>query len=242
MISAGKKHLVPSEAGFTLLEMLIAVTLVAMMALSLWAVFRISIRSWSRGTEFIDANQHHRSILDLVRKQMASTYGVFSPADPQRGFASNLIFNGAEDSLRFISINSLHFQESPGLTLVSYEVDRDSSGDFSLIEKESRYLGQLPDEELFAGQSKPTTIFNNLTSCIFEYFDPGGGDLPSQWVRDWDGQNQRRLPTAISITMSSRDPKGNELRRYLVVPIQAEAIDLRLNLINPFGGRRAGMQ
>jgi general secretion pathway protein J len=237
MISAGKGPLAPSERGFTLLEMLIAVTLVAMMALSLWAVFRISIRSWSRGTQFIDANQHNRSILDMIRKQMASTYGIFTPADPQKNFSSDLVFSGAEDSLRFVSINSLHFQESPGLTLVFYEVARDSSGDFSLIEKESRYLGQLPDQEAFAGQSKPTTIFNNLTSCVFEYFDPGGGEIPSQWVREWDGPSLRRLPSAISITMSSRDAKGNESRRYMVVPIQAEALDLRLNLANPFGNR-----
>jgi prepilin-type N-terminal cleavage/methylation domain-containing protein len=235
MISTEKRHSKPSESGFTLLEMIIAVTLVAMMALTLWAVFRISIRSWSRGTAFIDTNQHHRSITDLVRKQLASTFGIFAPGDPEKGYAPTLVFSGAEDSIRFISINSLHFQESPGLTLVQYEVDRDSNGDFSLIEKESRYLGQLPDPEIFVGQSKPTTIFSNLTSCIFEYFDPGSREIPSQWVRDWDGRSLRRLPAAISITMSSRDAKGTELRRYMVVPVKAEARDFRLNAINPFG-------
>jgi general secretion pathway protein J len=242
MISTGIRRSKRSETGFTLLEMIIAVTLVAMMALGLWAIFRISIRSWSRGTTFIDTNQHHRSLMDLVRKQLASTFGIFAPGDSENGYAPNLIYSGAEDSLRFISINSLHFQESPGLTLVQYEVNRDSSGDFALIEKESRYLGQQPDPEIFVGQSKPTTIFSNLTSCIFEYFDPGSGDMPSQWVRDWDGQSLRRLPAAVSITMSSRDAKGNELRRYMVVPIKAEAQDFRLNAINPFGPGSAGVR
>jgi prepilin-type N-terminal cleavage/methylation domain-containing protein len=242
MTSTRKRHWKSSEAGFTLLEMIIAVTLVALMALGLWAIFRISIHSWSRGTTSIDTNQHHRSLMDMVRKQLASTFGVFAPGDPQIGEPPGLVFSGAEDSLRFISINSLHFQESPGLTLVQYEVDRDSSGDFSLVEKESRYVGQLPEPEIFVGQAKATTIFSNLTSCLFEYFDPGSGDIPSQWVRDWDGRSLRRLPTAISITMSSRDPKGNELRRYMVVPIKAEALDMRLNAINPFGARGAIMQ
>ena len=242
MTSTGKRHSKPSEAGFTLLELIIAVTLVAMMAVGIWAIFRISIRSWSRGTTFIDANQHHRSIVDLVRKQMASTFGVFAPGDPEKGFAPSLVFSGAEDSLRFVSINSLSFQESPGLTLVQYEVARDSDGDISLIERERRYLGLSPDQEIFAGLSKATTIFSNLTGCVFEYFDPGSGDLPSQWVREWDGQNLRRLPAAVSITMSSRDARGNELRRYLVVPIKAEARDMRLNVINPFGPGSTGLR
>jgi general secretion pathway protein J len=242
MMSNAKAHSEPSETGFTLLEMIIAVTLVAMMALALWAVFRISIRSWSRGTSFIDANQHHRSLMDIVRKQLASTYGIYSRGDAEKGIAPGLIFAGAEDSLRFISVNSLHFQENPGLTMVQYELGRDADGNYELREKESRYLGQAPDMDVFVGQSKPITIFSNLTSCVFEYFDPGSGDIPSQWVRDWDGQSLRRLPTAVSITMSSRDAKGNELRRYMVVPIKSEAIDLRMMAINPFGNRGAIMQ
>ena len=79
MIFNRNKRSISSQAGFTLLEMLIAVTLVALMAVGLWAVFRISIRSWSQGTEFINANQHHRSILDLARKQIASAYPLVTP-------------------------------------------------------------------------------------------------------------------------------------------------------------------
>ncbi len=242
MIATRKMNSHPSAAGFTLLEMLIAVTLVAVMAVGLWAIFRISIQSWSRGTEFIDTNQHHRSILDLVRKQMASTLGIFSAADPINNLPSNLIFAGAPDSLHFVSVNSLRFMESPGLTLVSYEVNQDSSGDYSLVEKESRYLGQPLDQNLFSGQSKPTTVFNNLTSCLFEYFDQGSNDIPPQWVREWDGLNLRRLPAAISITMISHEGRGNSLVRRMVVPVQAAALDPRINFINPFGPRGVGVQ
>ncbi|MBN1571093.1 MAG: prepilin-type N-terminal cleavage/methylation domain-containing protein [Acidobacteria bacterium] len=237
MMTAMKKPSRQSDRGFTLLEMLIAVTLVAMMALSLWAVFRISIRSWSRGTDFIDTNQRHRSILDLVRKQMASTYGLIAPADPQQGLASRLIFSGTETSMRFISLNSLHFQDSPGLTLVIYEIVQDSNGAYSLVEKEARYLGHPGDQEASADQSKATPVFSNLISCVFEYFDPENRDTP--WVREWDGVKLRRLPEAISVTMVSRDPRGNDLNRHMVVPIHSEVFDRQTSLINPFGARRA---
>jgi general secretion pathway protein J len=242
MISGRKKHAKKSEAGFTLLEMLIAVTLVAMMAVSLWAVFSISIRSWSRGTEFIDANQRHRSILDMVQKQIASTFGVYKQADPQLGVPSALYFSGTENSLRFVSLSSLHFQESPGLTLVIYEIAQDANGDFSLVEKEARYLGQISDQEAAVSQSRPTPVFDNLSSCVFQYFDAGDDEASSEWVEEWDGEQRGRLPKAVSISMVSRGPRGNALSRHMVVPLQAEANDLRMNFINPFGRRRAVMQ
>ena len=42
--------------------------------------------------------------------------------------------------------------------------------------------------------------------------------------------------------MISQDSKGNSLNRHMVVPIHAEAIDRRVNFINPFGNRRAVVQ
>ena len=226
-----------SQAGFTLLEMLVAVTLIALMAVGLWGVFRISIRSWARGTEFMDANQRQRSILNLVRKQMASAHGLFAPPDEQEGGTASIVFNGTESSLRFVSLNSLQFHESPGLTLVSYEVGQAPTGGYALVERESRYLGRLPEDGSLSG-ARTTPVFENLSSCLFEYYDPGDSENPSRWVREWDGQKLGRFPLAVSVTMESRDPMGNTLSRHMVVPIKAEPNLMRLNYINPFGRRR----
>jgi prepilin-type N-terminal cleavage/methylation domain-containing protein len=237
MIAAGKKRPILPETGFTLMEMLIAVTLVAMMAVGLWAALRISIRSWSRGSEFIDADQRHRTIQDMVQKQIASTYGLYAPADIQQGGAPYLIFSGTENSIQFVSLNSLRFLESPGLTLVHYEVAQDSTGDYSLVEKEARYTGWLPDQEAAESFSEATPLFQKLSSCTFEYFDPGDNDNPPQWRREWDGQKMGRLPWAVSMTMIFRDPRGNSLNRHMVVPIQAQESNISTPM-NPFLSRR----
>jgi hypothetical protein len=142
--------------------------------------------------------------------------------------------------MRFISLNSLRFHESPGLTFVIYEIEQDASGGFTLVEKEARYLGDLSEQETTANQSKPIPIFDNLSSCVIEYFDPQSDN--ASWVREWDGEQLHRLPQAVSITMISQDSKGNSLNRHMVVPIHAEAIDRRVNFINPFGNRRAVVQ
>jgi type II secretory pathway pseudopilin PulG len=251
MSTDGKRRSILSEGGFTLMEMLVAFTLVAMMAVGLWSVFSISVRSWARGTEFIDKTQRHRSILDKVRKQMASAYPLNAPMvvstpgqpissttiRPRQMRASNLLFTGTETGLRFISLNSLRFQESPGLTIVSYEVAMDPEGEYSLVEREARYTGQALDEDFAMALSEAIPIFENLSSCVFEYFDPGNNDNTSQWIGEWSGRDRRQLPAAISLTMISRDPEGNSLNRNMVVPIQAQVNDLQINTVNPLGGR-----
>jgi hypothetical protein len=123
---------------------------------------------------------------------------------------------------------------------VFYEIEQDPNGNFALVQREARYLGQISEQEIAAGQSTPIPIFDNLSSCVIEYFDPKSED--ASWVREWDGETLRRLPEAISITMISQDSKGNSLNRHMVVPIHAEAIDRRINVINPFGTRRVVAQ
>ncbi len=237
VIRTGRIHRSDSRgmAGFTLLEMLVAVTLVAIMAVALWAVFRVSIRSWSRGTEFMDANQRHRSILNLVRKQMASAYALLEMDSQQPGGTGALLFSGKKDGVQFISLNSLQFQVSPGLTMVSYDVDQDHNGEYALVEREARYLGDTPEEGISVSGSRAVPIFENLSSCLLEYFDPGDNNNGSQWVQEWDGQKIGRLPLAVSFTMISRDPRGNNLNRHMVVPLKAEPYDWRTTFINPFG-------
>ncbi len=227
------------QRGFTLLEMIIAVTLMAMMAVGVWGIFRLSVTSWKRGADAIDASQRNRTLLDLVQKQMKSIYGIYTAFDPQSGVQPYPVFAGSESSIQFVSLCSLRFNENPGLTLVSYGVNQDRQGGYALVERETKYLGSDFIEGAFDRRDETTvTIFDNLTSFSFEYFDPGTRDLPAQWVKEWSSRDLLRLPAAISMTMIARDPKGGTFSRFMVMPVVAKPYDPRQNFINPFDPRR----
>ncbi len=213
-----------SDQGFTLLEIIIAVTLMVMIAAGLWGVLSISIRGWAKGTQYIDTNQRNRSSMTLVRKQIGSAYNLIVQPDPTVGGVPYPLFNGTENSFQFVSVNSLLFQDSPGLTLVTYEISEGSNGAYSLVEKESRYLGQVPDQESLATQEKITSVLDNISSCSFEYYDPGNTETPAQWVKEWSGMDSGRLPVALSMEMNWRDSRGNTVNRQIVIPIQASVV------------------
>jgi len=219
------------EWGFTLVEILVAVTLVAMMAVGLWAALRISINSWARGTENIDASQRNRSILDLVRKQMGSAYGAVAPVNLLTGAASYPIFSGSETSVQFISLCSLRFYENPGLTMVSYDVVQDAQGNYELVQREAKYLGLDPEQQDYFIDSAEETlsIFDNLESFKFEYFDPGTQTTDPQWVSAWDPRETQSLPAAISMTFVTKDPRIGTLARQMVVPVIAKPNNTNLN-------------
>ena len=213
-----------SDQGFTLLEIVIAVTLMVMIAAGLWGVMSTSIRGWVKGTQYIDTNQRNRNALTMVRKQIASASSLLIQPDPTVGGVPYPLFNGTESSFQFLSVNSLLFQDSPGLTLVTYEISEGSNGAYSLVEKESRYLGQVADQESLATQEKTTSVLDNISSCSFEFYDPGNTETPAEWVKEWSGMDSGRLPVAISMEMNWRDSRGNTVNRQIVIPIQASVV------------------
>ena len=221
-------------SGFTLLELLVAITLIAMMSVGVWAALDMSIRAWLRGVEAIDVNQRDRSTLDLVRKQIASAYPILptpTASDPgtQTGTqvptavssssSNSPVFSGGETSMRFVSPNSLLLIDSVGLVLVAYEVEVDSDNNIALVQREAPYTGQGVDE---GGFISAVAVFRNLRECIFEYYFPGDTSNPAAWLTEWDTSGMRRLPAAVRISMLYKELDRGTPGRQMVIPLRAQ--------------------
>jgi len=224
------------DGGFTLVEIMIAVTLTALIALAVWGVLRISIASWTRGTAEMDANQRHRATMDLVEKQLASIYPLVPPVDLQSGAVLTPVFAGTESAMQFVTLSALRSRDNPGMAVVTYEAVRKDAGDYALVEREVRYLGGDPalEEGPPAEEVPAATLFDGLESVTFEYCDPGTAELPMQWVRDWSAKDKGSLPAAISVTMVYPDARGGRQLRQVVVPITAQPAAVQQNFVDPF--------
>ena len=91
-----------SQAGFTLLELLISMTLLAMLFVLLFGGLRFGMRAWERGTSTADAVDQVRIAQDILRREIArSCPRRLAAAGPQD--IPRVDFTGEATGLAFLA-------------------------------------------------------------------------------------------------------------------------------------------
>jgi prepilin-type N-terminal cleavage/methylation domain-containing protein len=243
----------PSARGFSLLEVLVAVTIFAIIAAVLYSGFAMTTRTWRRGQEKIQQGELQRSVFELIRRQVASVYPVMplvdedpQPVDPSqptfRPTAEKLpYFVGSGGRMAFVSLFSMRLNAIPGLCFVAYSVEpSETTEGFALVEYEKQYTGVNPmgKEEIDA---LPENIYryvllDGLDQATFQFF---GADLSQQgavpvdqiekdWFDDWDVETMGDLPEAVRIQYRFRPgSRARFLQGEIMVPIHSHGNAMR---------------
>jgi prepilin-type N-terminal cleavage/methylation domain-containing protein len=97
----GRRHLALRAAGFTLLELLIALSIVGALLAIAFGGLRMAISAWTRGDDRAEAQQHTRGITQIVGRTVGA-------ACPYRGALGEgpekrILFRGAEKRLELVT-------------------------------------------------------------------------------------------------------------------------------------------
>lgn len=147
-----------NRRGFTLLEVLVTVTLFAMVAGLLFSGYQVVARTWRTGNRRMMEAERWRSALDLFRRQVSCVYPVVplkeiedtgqppsgQPFNPMSGGQPPSIpvgevgnpaldqplpyFEGDTQRVAFVSLYSLRLNALPGLCFVSYALESSREG------------------------------------------------------------------------------------------------------------------
>lgn len=213
-----------SRRGFSLLEVLVSVTLFAIICTILYSGFAMVTRAWSRGHDNIQKSERLRSVFELVRRQIISIYPVLpamaegleadqAQPGPQRLTAAKTpYFMGGDQQIAFVSLFSLRLNAIPGLCFVSYAVEPSADGTgLALVELEKQYTGIDPLESRELQQVPENiyryTLLDNLAAATFEYYGLDGSlvgvvpedQLQKEWFPVWDVEEMGDLPEAVRI-------------------------------------------
>ena len=66
----------PSSSGFTLLELILSLTILSVVLLLIFGALRVGTRAWEKGEKDVEIQQRRRAVLDLIQKQIASALFV----------------------------------------------------------------------------------------------------------------------------------------------------------------------
>lgn len=159
--------------GFTLIELIVALAIMAMVTTVAFAGLRIGLNAWERGTKAAERINRRSSVERLIARQL--------PLAMPTG-----VFQGTRDRLEFVADYSL--ADGPGdFRKVDYVADH---GRFLYADK--------PIAEYVQGESKaaPTTVLAELKQISFEFLGADSQKKPA-WVEEWKAEDG--VPRAMRI-------------------------------------------
>ncbi len=193
------------ETGFTLLELLISLTILAMIVVILFGAFRIGIRAWEKGEKEVTVRQRERIVLDLVRHQLASIcMGGARDDDGQP-----VRFRGDPQTMSFLSCLPLTPGGLAGPTYVKYAVRYDADGQARLVFYERDMVSPVagigadePDQAAF------TELLADVSAIAFEYLKTQPEESESPWQDAWDPEVEKGPPRAVRLTLRENENKA----------------------------------
>jgi len=174
--------------GFTLLEIILAVSILSVIVVLATAALRIGLRAWESGQRRADLQQESRALVELVSDALAGAipYRGRSGLSPERV----VLFEGEPEELRFVTSApplTLDAPVAPFHAVVLGRTDRDT---LRLIER------LVPTDEPFA-PGPERVLSRAVTRFTLAYRDEDG-----VWQDKWDAREAGGLPTAVRVELA----------------------------------------
>ncbi len=161
------QHAIRSERGFTLLELLISMTLLVMILVITLGALRISSRSVAAGEKKMDSQEGLRTVLSILDAQIQSQVPLTYEEEGQKIY----YFKGDRKTLRLSSNHSI-WGGQKGYVVVDYRVEADQTGKEVLYASE-----QIPGIE-----GRQDTRLIEATEISFEYFHRDPTEERGKWM------------------------------------------------------------
>jgi general secretion pathway protein J len=180
-----------SRRGFTLLELMISITLIGIIVLIVAGAMRLGYRSVDAGERKIESLERMRASLTLIDSQIQSEIPLTIDEDGSRKY----YFKGEKGTLLFPSNYSLWGGQT-GYVVVTYSVVPDERGKQTLWISES-IIG--------AGNKNETKLFESLDEISFQYFYQGPTDQEGNWVDQWTENTDIPKKVRVRLVQGTRE-------------------------------------
>jgi len=168
----------PRQAGFTLLEVLIAMTLLGVMMLLIFGTLRVSVRSWESGEKQAAEVSQLLVLHNFLRNhltRMKPWEDDFSEDEPV------FSFQGTEEAIQFVSTLPLHNRGAGGWHKFNIQLTKNHDSR-DLIVKLEPFFPALEEEHQ---PIDDVVLIENVEAIKFSYFGSDELDEEPQWFDEW---------------------------------------------------------
>jgi general secretion pathway protein J len=202
-----------NSAGFTLIEVVLALSIFALIGAVLYGAFSLSHRAVEKSQASFEVNQKLRSFTDLLGSYIRSAYPYRQSAQD-----TTVFFDGQEDQLTFVSSISLAMG-GRGMSMIRIGWAAEEGEGPIQLEEEVPLRLNLSEDVNSGGLRNDVIIQERVKELRFAYLDPKSEE--EIWEERWDGREKLALPRAVRL--SYRNDDGKEIRWVFPVMISVLA-------------------
>jgi prepilin-type N-terminal cleavage/methylation domain-containing protein len=179
------------QPGFTLVEVVIALTIVATLLVIMFGGLRVGLAAWQRGDERAEILERARSLTQIVTRTLGAAHPYMTSR--RGGQPARLLFEGAPDRVAFVTAVPPSPTAAPiAFTAVTLSQEAGPVAGLALRQK------PLPNEEPFDRDIQPALVDGTVSDVRFRYLRESDG----AWTENWDAVEEKALPLAVEITLT----------------------------------------
>jgi general secretion pathway protein J len=197
------------NAGFTLIEVMVAIAVLAMISLLVWQSSAVTIITKDRFEKEDDLMHEMTLTLNRIADDLSMAFILAPTSDfigksPSGEILTKTIFKGDDqgdqDMVTFSSFSNVRYikdtKQSDQSEISYYLKAQEGNPDlFQLIKRQASPPDSLPEEG-----GKELMMVEGIISLNMRYYSTGLGE----WVAEWDSTslgNPHKMPKAVEITM-----------------------------------------
>jgi len=211
-MSANRRCGALAQQGFTLLELLISITLLGMILVLLFGGLRLGVRSWDAVQQQVDNLNTVRSVESFLRREMAFT----QPYRWKSATGQRMAFLGERSKINFVAQLPARIGGG-GLYAISLEIERSGTGK-RLVWKHVP-LNPVVQDFSALSQAQEIVLAGSELSAVDDiwltYFGRATDSAAPVWMDRWE--SDARLPLLIRIQV--RFANGSEWPDFVVAPL-----------------------
>lgn len=202
----------PRSQGFTLVELLVAITLFALLSVLLFGGLRFGMRATEAGTAQLDFTDEIAAATGFLRSQLADA----QPLEKDDGEGGKSVaFEGEPDSLEFVALPPAFLAQGGWYTL-HLGVERKEGHEVLAVRWRLVRQDQASDA---VSPPQDSVLLDRVKTVEFGYFGALVSGDPPQWNAQWRGVGE--LPALVRLRVGFADGRQAP---DLIVALRAAAV------------------
>ncbi|HEY1629825.1 MAG TPA: prepilin-type N-terminal cleavage/methylation domain-containing protein [Rhizomicrobium sp.] len=198
-------------SGFTLLELMVTLTLLSLLSLLLFGGLRLGARAWDRSEARGTGMDELHVVQNLLRREIEQAYPYYVTTDPVH---PTVDFSGGPSEIDFLA-PAPQALSSPGRSRIAFAAMRDGSQMMLAIRARPELAASPRDT-----WNEP--LLHGLAAVRFSYFGTDDPRAAPTWRNSWTGA--KTLPRLVRVDVRFPKDDGRVWPDFVVAPrIEADA-------------------